>query len=171
MKTIFSGKLFTIPNLLSFLRLLLIPWFVWTYVLSGITDILDGYIARSFDMVSNLGKALDPVADKATQIVMIGCLTVRFPHTIYILIVLCIKELFVIISSLLAIHRTEEVLSADWHGKAATTALYFTMILHLLFPNLSSFLSDLLISCCIFLILLSGVLYGARNIQILRKTP
>ena len=158
MKTIFSGKLFTIPNLLSFLRLLLIPWFVWTYVtkgdgqgtaailiLSGITDILDGYIARSFDMVSNLGKALDPVADKATQIVMIGCLTVRFPHTIYILIVLC--------------------------GKAATAALYFTMILHLLFPNLSSFLSDLLISCCIFLILLSGVLYGARNIQILRKTP
>ena len=131
MKTIFSGKLFTIPNLLSFLRLLLIPWFVWTYVtkgdgqgtaailiLSGITDILDGYIARSFDMVSNLGKALDPVADKATQIVMIGCLTVRFPHTIYILIVLCIKELFVIITSLLAIHRTEEVLSADWHGKA-----------------------------------------------------
>ena len=150
MKTIFSGKLFTIPNLLSFLRLLLIPWFVWTYVtkgdgqgtaailiLSGITDILDGYIARSFDMVSNLGKALDPVADKATQIVMIGCLTVRFPHTIYILIVLCVKELFVMISSLLAIHRTEEVLSADWHGKVATTALYFTMILHLLFPNMS----------------------------------
>ena len=97
MKTIFSGKLFTIPNLLSLIRLLLIPWFVYTYVtkgdgqgtaailiLSGITDILDGYIARRFDMVSNLGKALDPVADKATQIVMIGCLTVRFPHMAHI---------------------------------------------------------------------------------------
>ncbi|MBQ3651996.1 MAG: CDP-alcohol phosphatidyltransferase family protein, partial [Clostridia bacterium] len=125
------------------------------------------YIARRFDMVSNLGKALDPVADKVTQIVMIGCLTVRFPHTVYILIVLCVKELFVMISSLLAIHRTEEVLSADWHGKVATAALNITMILHLLFPNMSGFLSDLLIIVCVCSVLFSGVLYGVRNIHIL----
>ncbi len=71
------------------------------------------------------------------------------------------------ISSLLAIHRTEEVLSADWHGKVATTALYFTMILHLLFPNMSGFLSDLLIIVCVCSVLFSGVLYGVRNIHIL----
>lgn len=180
MRTIFSGKIITIPNLISCIRLLLIPWFAWTYVtkgngpgtaailiLSGITDTLDGYIARRFDMVSNLGKALDPVADKATQIVMFACLAVRFPHTICILVVLCVKELFVMVSNLLSIHRTKEVLSAAWHGKAATSALYVTMVLHLLFPNMSGTLSDLLIAVCVFLILSSGVLYGVRNVQIL----
>ena len=80
MNAIFHGKIFTIPNLLSFLRLVMIPWFVWEYLdqensigtalillLSGFTDTIDGMIARRFNMVSNLGKALDPVADKLTH--------------------------------------------------------------------------------------------------------
>ena len=105
MNAIFRGKIFTIPNLLSFLRLVMILWFVWEYLdqensigtalillLSGFTDTIDGWIARRFNMVSNLGKALDPVADKLTQIAMIACLVIRFPHMWVVLGVLVVKE-------------------------------------------------------------------------------
>jgi len=181
MKTIFSGKIFTIPNLLSFLRLVLIPLFLWTYLnmenglatgcillLSGITDTLDGMIARRFNQISNLGKALDPVADKLTQIAMIACLVRRYPRMLYLLLVLCVKELFVMCTSLMAIHRTNDVLSAAWHGKVVTFVLYAVMIVHLLFPSLSSGVSSGLIGLCVALILLSGALYGVRNVQAIR---
>lgn len=178
MKAIFRGKIFTIPNLLSFSRLLMIPWFVWEYLkqensvgtalillLSGFTDTIDGMIARRFNMVSNLGKALDPVADKLTQIAMVACLVIRFPNMWAVLGVLVVKELFVLITSLLSIHKTNEVLPADWHGKLTTTTMYAVMIAHLLFPAMPGTASDVLIGLCICLILLSGVLYGLRNIR------
>ena len=83
MKAIFEGKILTVPNLLSALRLCMVPLFLWIYlrldeplwaggllVISGITDTVDGWIARRFHQVSNLGKALDPFADKVTQIAL-----------------------------------------------------------------------------------------------------
>ncbi len=181
MKAIFRGKIWTIPNMLSFARVLMIPWFVWVYLskqnsngaamillLSGITDTIDGMIARRFNMVSNLGKALDPLADKLTQIAMMACLVFRFEHMWLVLGALCVKELFVLVSSLMAIHRTDEVLPADWHGKMTTTTLYAAMIAHLLFPGMPQTLSDGLILLCTCMILLSGVLYGVRNIRAIR---
>lgn len=93
MKAIFEGKILTVPNLLSALRLCMVPLFLWIYlgldeplwaagllVLSGITDTVDGWIARKFHQVSNLGKALDPFADKVTQIAVVTCLSIRFPR-------------------------------------------------------------------------------------------
>ncbi|MEE1164601.1 MAG: CDP-alcohol phosphatidyltransferase family protein, partial [Lachnospiraceae bacterium] len=87
----YKHKIITIPNVLSFLRLLLIPVIVWLYIvkkdpiwtmailaLSGITDIVDGIIARKCNMISDFGKAFDPVADKLTQIAMLFCLVSRF---------------------------------------------------------------------------------------------
>lgn len=83
----YQNKILTIPNVLSFFRLCLIPVIIWMYcskrdyvrtavilLLSGATDILDGFIARRFNMVSDLGKVLDPVADKLTQ----GCAALPF---------------------------------------------------------------------------------------------
>lgn len=176
MRAIFRGKILTVPNLLSFSRILMIPWFMWMYLsqrssvgtalillLSGFTDTIDGMIARRFHMVSNLGKALDPLADKLTQIAVLACLVIRFPHMWAALVVLCVKELFVLITSLLSIRKTGVVMSASWHGKAATVALYAVAITHLLFPSMPGLLSDVLICLCICLILLSGVLYGIRN--------
>ena len=182
MRTIFKGKIWTIPNLLSFLRICMIPWLLWTYLerqnglatalvllLSGFTDTIDGMIARRFDMVSNLGKALDPLADKLTQIAMMACLVVRFPHMWAVLCTLCVKELFVLASSLMAIRSTEEVLPADWHGKMTTTSLYAIMVAHLLFPGMPGALSDGLLTLCICMILLSGILYGIRNVRAIQS--
>lgn len=85
-----KDQVLTIPNLLSVIRLALIPLIVWLYIgkqeysaavavilISGATDIIDGFIARKFNMVSDLGKILDPVADKLTQATVILCLTVK----------------------------------------------------------------------------------------------
>lgn len=178
MRSIFKGRIFTIPNLLSSIRILLIPLFLWFYLakddvtatvvllaLSALTDMLDGFIARHFDCVSDLGKALDPVADKLTQLAMLICLLFRFPRMIILIIVLCVKEVFVGSTQLLVIHRTEEVLGADWHGKVTTILLYGVMLLHLLWLDLPAELSFALELLCIAMLLLSGVLYGLRNIR------
>ena len=88
------NRIFTIPNLLSLIRILLIPVFVALFfhdemiwaalilIISGLTDTLDGYIARHFNMITNLGKVLDPIADKLTQAVVAFCLCVKMPAVI-----------------------------------------------------------------------------------------
>lgn len=181
MKTLFKGKILTIPNLLSLIRILLIPLFVWLYlgeenvpatavvlVLSGLTDALDGFIARHYHMVSNFGKALDPFADKLTQFAMLCCLVVRFPRMLWLIIVLCVKEVLVASSQLLVIRKTELVLGAEWHGKITTILLYAVMILHLLWLDIPATLSWSLVGLCIGMLLLSGVLYGIRNYRAIR---
>ena len=181
MRSLFQGRIFTIPNLLSSIRILLIPVFLWFYLakdditatvillaLSALTDMLDGFIARHFNCISDLGKALDPVADKLTQISMLFCLLFRFPRMIVLIVVLCVKEIFVGSTQLLVMHRTEEVLGADWHGKITTILLYSVMLLHLLWLDLPAELSFALELLCIAMLLLSGVLYGVRNIRAAR---
>ena len=178
MKAIFEGKILTVPNLLSFLRLCMVPLFLWIYlgldeplwaagllVLSGITDTVDGWIARKFHQVSNLGKALDPFADKITQIAVVTCLSIRFPRLWIVSGILLAKESFALITSLMAIHSSGEIQGADWHGKVTTTLMYITMIAHLVFPEIPDIVSITLTILCTGMILLSGVLYGIRNIH------
>lgn len=103
----YKNKILTIPNVLSFFRLCLIPLFVWLYysqqkyletayilMLSGATDIIDGFIARKYHMISDVGKVLDPIADKLTQAAMLFCLFTRFPLMIVPLALLLVKELY-----------------------------------------------------------------------------
>lgn len=178
MRALFKGKILTIPNLLSTIRILLIPLFMWLYltkeditgtvvvlVLSGLTDALDGYIARRYQMVSDLGKALDPAADKLTQLAMLCCLVIRFPRMVWLIAVLVVKETFVASTQVAVIRKTEVVLGADWHGKVTTILLYAVMILHLLWLDLPAELSFSLILLCIGMLILSGILYGIRNIR------
>ena len=182
MKTLFKGKILTIPNFLSLIRILLIPLFVWLYlgeenvpatavvlVLSGLTDALDGFIARHYHMVSDFGKALDPFADKLTQFAMLCCLVIRFPRMLWLIIVLCVKEILVASSQLVVIRKTELVLGAEWHGKITTILLYAVMILHLLWLDIPATLSWSLVGLCIGMLLLSGVLYGIRNYRTIRE--
>lgn len=181
MNSLFKGKILTVPNLLSALRILLIPIFMWTYLrreditatvvllaASGLTDMLDGFVARRFHMVSEFGKALDPLADKLTQLAMLCCLVLRFPRLLWLIIVLCVKESFVAATQLLVLHRTDMVLGAEWHGKLTTLLLYAVMLLHLLWLDLPDQLSWFLELLCVVMLLLSGVLYGIRNIRAAR---
>lgn len=174
-------KIFTIPNILSFFRLCLIPLIIWLYcaehnylwagnvlILSGLTDLVDGFIARKFNMVSDLGKVLDPVADKLTQAAMLVCLLLRFPLMILPLVLLLIKETFMGISGFLVIKKTGRVYGAKWHGKIATCLLYATMILHVFWNEITPVVSAVSIIACAVMILVSLVLYGSQNIKALQ---
>lgn len=178
----YDKKIITIPNILSFFRICLIPVIVWLYgvkhnfmwagyilILSGVTDMVDGYIARQFHMVSNLGKILDPIADKLTQGGMLLCLVLRFPLMIVPFILLIAKEIYMSVSGILIIQRTGIVCGAEWHGKAATCLLYGMMILHVFWFEITPVVSSLSIIACTLMIGISLGLYGARNIRILKQ--
>lgn len=177
-----NKRILTIPNVLSFLRLLMIPWFMWLYLvqqkymqtaavllLSGLTDVTDGYIARRFHMVSDLGKALDPTADKLTEFCMLLCLISRFAMLRPLAVLMVVKELSCGITSLAAIKKTGKVLSAEWHGKVCTALLYLTMVLHTLWAEIPAELSCALAGVTFALLLLSMGLYLWRNISQLIK--
>lgn len=178
----YSKKILTIPNALSLFRLLLIPVIIWLYrvredyvwtvivlVLSGVTDIADGIIARHFGMISDFGKAFDPVADKLTQMAVLYCLIARFPHMVIPLVMLAIKEVFAGITGLIVIHKAKVVPGADWHGKATTASLYTMMAIHIIWYNISGTFSDILIGVCVGVMLMSFIFYGIRNIKMITK--
>lgn len=177
-----EAKIFTIPNVLSFFRLCLIPLIIWLYcvehnylwsgnvlILSGLTDLVDGFIARKFHMVSDLGKILDPVADKLTQAAMLICLLLRFPLMILPLVLLLIKETFMGITGFLVIKKNGSVYGAKWHGKIATCLLYATMILHVFWDAITPAVSAASIIACAVMILVSLALYGSQNIRALKR--
>ena len=176
----YKHKIITIPNVLSFFRLLLIPVIVWLYivkkdplwttgilVLSGVTDVVDGIIARKCHMISDFGKAFDPVADKLTQIAMLFCLVSRFKWMLLPLCVMVIKEVIAGILGLLVIRKTGNVYGAVWHGKATTVSLYSMMIIHLIWYNIPGVISGILIGACTALALLSAFMYSRENVRIL----
>lgn len=178
-----SGRVLTIPNLLSFFRIILIPVIIWSYcaerndaltvgllLLSGVTDVADGFIARTFHMVSDLGKVLDPVADKLTQAVMLACLITRFPLMLLPLSVMAVKELYMAASGCLIIRKTGVVLWAEWHGKAATVLLYGMMILHVFWPDIPAVWSGVSVGISTAMIVVSFVSYTIRNSRILKGT-
>lgn len=173
-----NTRFFTIPNLLSAFRVLLVPLLVWLYcgkgdyagtawvlVLSGVTDVADGFIARRFHMVSDLGKVLDPVADKLTQAAALGCLLTRFNAMWWLLGVLVAKETFMTFMGLLVIRRTGAAYSAEWHGKLATCVLYAAIFTHIVWYGVPPAVSYALTAAGVASMLLSLSLYTADNLR------
>ena len=165
-------QIFTIPNILSFLRILLIPVIIvfycalqspeWTLVfiaLSAITDVVDGFIARRFNMVTDFGKAIDPIADKLTQIALLVCLLTRFPLMWLPLGLMFIKETIAFVLRLLVFRKTEEVHSAEWHGKLNTVVLYLIMSLHIIWYAIPPLVSTLSILFSSAIMAFSFILY------------
>ncbi len=182
MEKITYKNVFTIPNILSMIRLALIPIIIWLYsvkgdyaltavvlIISGVTDAVDGYIARHFNMISDIGKALDPVADKLTQISMLYCLTTQFPLMLLPFGLLIIKEFIAAILGIMMIHSTKKVHSAVWHGKVSTILLYAMMTLHVLWINIPEAISTSTILLCTAVIIFSFILYSANYIKTLIK--
>lgn len=183
-RLIFSKKqIFTIPNILSFLRLAMIPVIIWLYCfqeapywalfvifLSGVTDVVDGFIARKFNLVTDFGKALDPIADKLTQIAVLICLITRFPLMGLPLILMFIKEAVAFILRLIVFKRTQEVHSAEWHGKLTTVLLYLLMGVHIVWATIPQAVSILSILSVTGVMFLSFVLYTVSNALILKRS-
>ena len=163
----------TIPNILSYIRLLMIPFFTVLYmkgqylnagilaVLSGMSDVIDGWIARKFNQVTDLGKVLDPFADKLTQGVVVICLTNRFPLMLLLVAIWVVKEGYMTFAMFYFYRKYEVRLDgAKWYGKLSTWVLDSTMMALLLFPAITLPVANIFIVLCAFFMLFSLHLYA-----------
>ncbi len=131
-----------VPNILTVIRLILIPIFgyylwngeyytaVFLFLLAGLTDVLDGFIARKYNMVTPWGKLADPLADKLMQITALLILSlVKKLIPAELLAVVIAKEIFMGIGTILLYKQNNYVVSANWYGKLATIVFYFAIIM------------------------------------------
>ena len=162
-------ELLTIPNMLSLFRLSLIPVYIFIYLnatsprdyfLSGtilavscLTDMIDGQIARRFNMITNIGKILDPIADKLTQLALTVCLSVKYPVLHIVLILFLAKEVFQTVALVLMFRRGKVLPGALLPGKLCTIVLFFSFIAMVLLPDLpANVISAIAISDAAFLV-------------------
>lgn len=130
-----------IPNILTMCRFIIIPFFFYSYVeknflvaailflVAGLTDVLDGIIARKFNMTTDLGKIIDPLADKLMHICAIALLAYEFHELIFLLIILCVKEVLQIIGGLKLMKDKMDIMPSKWYGKLNTAILFVFMSL------------------------------------------
>ena len=153
-------EIFTIPNLLSFFRLILIPVYMVIYLnaqesrdyliagsilaVSCTTDMIDGKIARKFNMITTFGKFLDPLADKMTQFALLLCLGIRYPVLQPVFALFILKELFQLFASILAAKHGYVLKGALISGKVCTTILFISLVALVLFPNIHRSTVDLI---------------------------
>ena len=146
-------EVFTIPNLLSLFRLALIPVYIYIYLgatetyqyvtagtimaVSCLTDLIDGKVARRFNMVSTLGKILDPLADKITQFTLTVCLSLKHPQLFPVLALFVVKELFQLIAGAVHLKMGKMLPGALMAGKVCTTVLFVSLIALVLFPGIN----------------------------------
>ena len=177
-----ASEILTIPNMLSILRICLIPVIIYYYcfkhdnvgaliwvVISTFTDILDGFIARTFNMITDFGKFIDPVADKATQLAVFACLITSFPIMLLPFAVLLVKEVGSLLLRFYVYKKTELVEGAKWHGKASTGIIIVLIGLHLSYPSIPSTISLVAILFSTAFMLFSGALYTAESFKFLKN--
>jgi cardiolipin synthase len=130
-----------IPNILTAIRFILIPFLgyylfdkqysvaVLLFLLGGITDVLDGVIARKFNMITSWGKLADPLADKLMQLTALSILTIQKIIPLPVLIIVVAKEAFMVAGSILLYKKIKLVVQANWYGKLATVVFFIAIIL------------------------------------------
>lgn len=168
--------LFKLPNILCYLRILMVPLFLHMYftaetqrdyymatavvMASGITDFLDGQIARRCNMITDLGRIIDPVADKLMQLAMVAALMFKIQYMYLLVIYLIVKEAVMAglgFICMKTIHR--RLNGAKWYGKVCTALLYVVMLVLVAFPQLNSTYQRVLLLVCAGGLTLSFVMY------------
>lgn len=136
-----------IPNILSIIRIILIPVFIALYlngdkgaaiivlIISGLSDMADGIIARSFNMITELGKLLDPIADKLNQAAIAICLALNFPQVAPLFALFVVKELCMLCGGFILLRSGKKPIAARWWGKLATVVFYTVMTAILVFGD------------------------------------
>ena len=180
MKDLFKGSL-TIPNLISFIRILLVPLFAYLFMqgdfvpavivlaLSGLSDCVDGKIARKFNQISALGKLLDPLADKLTQITLAVLLFLTFNKAedamlqafSWVFLVFIGKEFVMVLGSIIMLAVGLRPGAAEIYGKVATLAFYVVMVFIIGFgPEVGAFRSLFTIpnTLMMILVIISAIL-------------
>lgn len=180
MRQDWKREYFSVPNLMGYFRIILIPVYLWFYFnasgtadyvkaaavigISGLTDCFDGKIARRFDLITEWGKILDPIADKLTLGAVILSLTFRYPLMRAVVLLYIVKEGYMLIMGGLMMKKGRHMDGAQWYGKVCTAYTY-VMIFLLLIPGLPAMATKAMIGlCCLIMLftLASYVLFYGR---------
>ena len=128
-----------VPNILTIIRFLLIPFIIYflainqyivgviLFIISGITDVVDGAIARKFNFITDFGKLMDPLADKLTQISVLATLMIKELIPVWILAIVIAKEA-VMIAGASFLYGRDVVVSSKWFGKLATVLFFIAIV-------------------------------------------
>ena len=177
--------LWSIPNILCYIRFLLIPLFVIQYIkaeepgeymraaaivlASGLTDFLDGFIARTFDMVTEFGKLIDPMADKLTQAALIFVLIVKIKYMFLLMILFVIMQLFMLVAGLAMLKKAKRLDGSKWFGKVSTMVFYAVMLVLVALPKLEQSIINVLLLICGTFLALSFALYAREYVRMYKE--
>ena len=166
-------QVLTIPNLLSAFRIALLPVIVWLYffkanykaailmlLVSGLTDIVDGFIARKFNMVSDFGKIIDPFADKLTQCALLISIGIRHKVLLIPAALFLLKEPILALMGYKLIKEKDSFNSAKWYGKLNTVIIYSSILILILFPNIPKAVVTVIAVICLITMILSMIMYA-----------
>lgn len=175
LKKFTKEEYFSIPNLMGYFRILLVPVYLILYTnaktkeeylaaaavigLSGLTDFLDGKIARRFHMVTEFGKILDPVADKITQLALVASLASRYLLMRQVLLLFLLKEGFMAAMGAIMLKKGRRMNGAQWYGKVCTAVFYLCLFLLILVPDISLMKANIIMLLCMGVMLFSLAAY------------
>lgn len=176
--------LLKIPNILCYLRILMIPVFVYLFyknmfwqsalvaVLASVTDIVDGYIARTFDMKTDWGMFLDPLADKLMQLAMLICSIFKAPIFLFLAILFFVKELITLVFGLYVYHRGRNLNGSIWCGKLCTVILDLSLFYVIATPEKYLYTGIIhgIICACTILLVMAFVIYMKQYIELYKET-
>ena len=167
--------IFSIPNLLGYFRIIMVPVFAWLYLqaetleesrfaavilgLVSMTDLFDGWIARKFHMVTELGKLIDPVADKLTHGVVLLCLASRYRQIWLLVGLFLVKEGFMAVMGLIKLRKGKKLDGAMWFGKVCTAVLFIVLVILLAFPFMPEVLVNVMVGVTAVLMIVTLCLY------------
>lgn len=167
------ARSFGIPNFLSVLRMVLIPVFVLVFfseyayagpvaaailIVSGLTDIADGIIARRFHMVTALGRILDPLADKLTQATVCVCLVLKNTAPVWLLLLFVLKEALMVAGGARLIKKGRAISSSRWFGKLATV-IFYIVVIAIIFFGFGRNVTDILLAVALGFMFFSLCMY------------
>ena len=176
-----------IPNILCYFRILMVPLFLYIYynatrpyeyylatlviIAAGLTDFFDGRIARKYNMITDLGRIIDPVADKLMQFAMLIALIYSVKNMYILIIYLIIKEVVLALTGLIAMKTIKRRLNgAKWYGKVCTAVLYVIMLVLVAFPQLDIHIQNIMLIICAAAITLSFLMYAGLYIKMFKDS-
>ena len=175
MKKCTAREIFSIPNIMCYFRILLIPVFCVMYLnaetqrefllaglvvlISSLTDLFDGMVARKFNMITQLGKVLDPVADKLTHAALAVCLAVRYPLMWLLIALMVMKEGYMAVMGAVFLKKGRMIDGAMWFGKVCTATLFVGLMVLFLFPMLDITVVDTMIGVMMLVMLYTLIKY------------
>ncbi len=174
--------IFTIPNILTYVRILLVPAFVLVYVnsrslsghiwaiaivvFSALTDVVDGIIARKCNMITDLGKIIDPIADKAMEFAMLICVLLKYRLVIILFVIFAAKEIISVAFSSYLLKHGKHISGANWAGKLCTVVLYGVMLAFIVLPEIPKKAERILVIASAVFMFLAFTVYMMQYIQL-----